>query len=80
MERFRTEPNPSLVVWVSEARRPRTTKQAFDAPHTEVAALKSTIGDQNYVLPREMDARDIRSVVVWNKPSRVAYAAAALTR
>lgn len=80
LERFRTEPNPSLVVWVSEARRPQTTKQAFNAPHTELRALKSTIGDQNYVVPDGLDPKRIRSVVVWNKPSRIAYAAAALSR
>ena len=79
LERFRTEPNPSLVVWVSEARSPKTTKQAFNAPHIELRALKSTIGDQNYVVPKGVDPQRIRSVVVWNKPSRVAYAAAALS-
>lgn len=78
--RFRTEPNPSLFVWVSEARRPKTTKQAFNAPHTELQPLKSTIGDQNYLLPKRLDSDSIRSVVVWNKPSRIAYAAASLTR
>ena len=80
MEGFATEPNPSLVVWVSEASAPRTTREAFDAPHVEVRALKSTLGDQNYLLPSDVEPGRVRSVVVWNKPSRVAYTAATLRR
>lgn len=79
IERFRTEPNPSLVVWVSEARNPKTTKEAFNAPHTELGGLKSTIGDQNYLVARRLDADRVRSIIVWNKPSRIAYAVAGLT-
>ena len=80
IERFGTEPNPSLVVWLSEARRPRTTKEAFRAAHVEIAPLKSTLGDQNYILRRSLDPNKVRSVVIWNEPSRIAYAAATLSR
>jgi hypothetical protein len=80
MENFRTEANTDLFVWLSEARRPRTTRAAFRARHDEFAALKSTLGDQNYLLPRGADASRIRSIVIWCEPVRIVYAAATLTR
>ena len=80
MEGFATDSNTDLFVWLSEARRPRTTKASFRTPHTEVALLKSTLGDQNYLLPRGTDASRIRSIVIWCAPVQIAYTAAALAR
>ena len=80
MEGFVTEPNTDLFVWLSEARRPRNTKAAFRARHTEFAGLKSTLGDQNYLLPRDVDASKLRSIVIWCEPVQIAYTAATLTR
>lgn len=75
---FLTSSNTDLFVWLSESRLPRTTRQALAAPHVEIAPLKSTVGDQNYVLPEGFDAADARSVVIWCEPIRVAYTAAPL--
>lgn len=80
MENFVTEPNTDLFVWLSEAKRPRTTRAAFGAPHVEVAGLKSTLGDQNYVLPKGLDTAKIRSIVIWCEPVQNAYTAATLSR
>ena len=80
MEGFRTDANTDLFVWLSEARRPHTTRAAFKAPHTELALLKSTLGDQNYLLPRGIDATKVRSIVIWCEPVQIAYTAAALAR
>jgi hypothetical protein len=79
MEGFATEANTDLFVWLSEARRPRTTRAAFAARHVEFAGLKSTLGDQNYLLPRSADASRIRSIVIWCEPVRIAYTAATLS-
>ena len=65
-------------MWLSEAARPRTTKQAVRADHREFAPLKATIGSQNYLLPKDADADSIRSIVIWCEPVRIAYTAAAL--
>ncbi len=67
-------------MWTSPVARPRTSRQAFRAPHSTVAELKSTAGSQNYLLPRGTSASDIRSVIIWCEPVRIAYGAAALTR
>lgn len=80
LEGLNTSANTDLFVWVSRARRPRTTRQALAAAHLQVRALKSTLGDQNYLLPRGFDASGARSVVIWCEPVQIAYTAAALER
>ena len=73
-----TSPNTDLYVWVSRAARPGTSSAAFRSRHVSIAPLSSTLGDQNYVLPAGVRARDVRSVVIWCEPVRIAYAAASL--
>ncbi len=80
LEDFATFNNTDLFVWLSEDERPRTTKEALRSEHTEFAVLKSTIGDQNYLLPENADADEIRSIVIWCEPVRIAYTAATLER
>lgn len=77
-EPFRVTSNSDLFVWVSESREPKTSEEAFDSEHVEVASLKSTGGPQNYVLPADLDEEDVGSVVIWCEPIQVAYAAATL--
>jgi len=75
---FSTSSNTDLFIWLSGARRPKTTKQAVSAPHRQFARLKSTLGSQNYLLPRSVKAGDVRSIVIWCEPVRIAYTAARL--
>ncbi|MDQ3719896.1 MAG: DM13 domain-containing protein [Actinomycetota bacterium] len=77
-EDFATSANTDLFVWVSRARRPRTTKQALRSRHDQFAPLKASGGDQNYLLPKGVRARSVRSVVIWCQPIRIAYTAAML--
>ena len=79
LERFRTAGNPGLFVWLSPEQGPRTTKRALASTHLEIGALKSTLGDQNYVLPRSISPAEVRSVIIWCKPIQVAYTAATLS-
>ncbi|MDQ3720891.1 MAG: DM13 domain-containing protein [Actinomycetota bacterium] len=78
LEDLRTAAYPDLFVWVSEARDPTTSAQAVAAPHVELGPLKSTRGDQNYLLPKGLDRHAVASVVIWRAPTRMAYTAAAL--
>lgn len=78
LDHFATTTNSDLVVWLSSAVRPRTSREAFRAHHTLVAPLKSTVGEQNYLVERGVRARDLRSVVIWCVPQRIAYTAARL--
>lgn len=79
LDPFRTSSNTDLYVWLSTATRPRTTKQVVAARRLgRLIALKSTVGEQNYVLARNVDVRRIRSVVIWCVPVQIAYTAASL--
>lgn len=78
LDGFQTSPNVDLFVWLSESPGPRTTKAAFGPRHVVASELKSTIGDQNYLLPRDVEPRQIRSIVIWCEPVRNVYTAAAL--
>jgi hypothetical protein len=79
LEDFVTAASDDLFVWISPAhRRARTSREALRAPHLELGPLKATAGDLTYVLPRRLSMRDVRSVVIWCEPIRIAYGAAAL--
>jgi hypothetical protein len=77
---FATSANTDLFVWLSTTAKPRTTVQAAKAKLISIAPLKSTLGEQNYLLPAKLKAKDIRSVVIWCEPVQIAYTAAALRR
>ena len=77
-EDFKTSSNSDLFVWLSEGERPRTTKEVLRAPHREIELLKSTLGNQNYLLPRGVDESTARSIVIWCEPVLIAYGAASL--
>lgn len=79
-EGFETSANVGLFVWVSGSERPRSTKQAFRSDYVQIAELKSTAGEQNYVLPESVTEREARSVIIWCEPIRIAYVAASLKR
>ncbi len=80
MEKLNTSSNTDLFVWLSEAKRPRSTEAAVRSRHVEIAPLKSTLGSQNYLLPRSLNVEKLRSVVIWCEPVRIAYTAATLRR
>jgi hypothetical protein len=78
-EGFATLASTDLFVWLSESENPETSADAYTAPYVELAELRSTAGEQNYLLPRDVDVDAIRSIVLWCEPVRIAYAAAVLS-
>ena len=80
LEGFSTAANTDLAVWASTVRAPTSTAAVLDGRHRKVADLKATLGDENYVLPRDIPLAGIRSIVIWCEPVRIAYTAATLTR
>lgn len=78
---FRTSSNTDLFVWLSTSARPATTKDVVRAARAgALIALKSTIGEQNYVLPASTQSSRIRSIAIWCAPIQIVYTAAALRR
>jgi len=77
-EDFEVSSNTDLFVWLSESPSPRTSKDAVEAPYEVLANLKSTVGNENYVLPPGFSRDRVKSIVIWCAPVRIAYTAAIL--
>jgi len=78
LEAFAVTTNVDLFVWLSEARAPRTSADAVAVPHVVLGNLKSTVGDQSYVLPPDLPPTKVASIVIWCEVTRNAYAAASI--
>lgn len=78
LEDFDVTTNVDLFVWLSEAAAPKSSVDSVSAPHTVLGNLKSTLGNQNYVLPPSVLPEKVQSVIIWCEPVRQAYGAAAL--
>ena len=75
-EDFYTTGSPGLEVWLSRAADPKSTLDARDAPHFNAGQLRSTLGTYNQVLPPEVTAAEIRSIVIWCPTVTIAFGAA----
>lgn len=78
LQDFFVSANIDLELRLSPLRRPRTTRQYLSAPARKAAPLDVTTGSMNFVLPRGVEPRRYRSIVVWCPTVTSAYAAATL--
>ncbi len=78
-EDFRVTNGPALFVLVSPHPDPRGRGDIAAAGYTELARLKGNVGNQNYILPDDLDPDDINSVIIYCKPFRVVFSTAPLT-
>ena len=78
-EDFRVTNGPALFVLVSPHPNPEGRGDISDAGYTELARLKGNVGNQNYVLPDDLDPDDINSVIIYCKPFRVVFSTAPLS-
>ncbi len=76
-EGFSTSNGPVLVVWLTKnpALGP---DEAFDDDYVDLGPLKGNIGDQNYVVPIDVDSAAYTSVVIWCDRFDVPFGAADL--
>ena len=79
-ENFEVSNNTDLFVWLSESTNPKTSVDAVNSPYREIGNLKSTLGDENFLVPDDLPAEKVQSIVIWCAPVRVAYTGAVLTR
>ncbi len=79
-EDFQVSNNTDLFLWLSESPNPRTSADAAGTPHVILGNLRSTVGEQNYVLPADLPPERVKSLVIWCAPVSVAYIAAVLAR
>jgi hypothetical protein len=77
LEGFETSNGPALYVYLSQ--NPADGEEGlFDDDYVDLGELKGNIGDQNYVIPVELDPLGFTSVVVWCDRFSVAFGAADL--
>ena len=77
LDRFSTSNGPDVRVYLSAAPA-GGPGDAFDDDYVELGELKGNIGDQNYVIPNDVDVGHFRNAVIWCKRFSVAFGAAAL--
>ncbi len=80
LEGFEVSANTDLFLWLSEAASPRTSAEAAAAPRRVIGNVKSTTGNENYLVPADLPTERVKSVVIWCEPVAIAYAAAPLVR
>jgi hypothetical protein len=77
LEGFETSNGPALFVYLSQ--NPANGEDgSFDDDYLDLGALKGNVGDQNYVIPAEVDPLGYTSVVVWCDRFSVSFGAADL--
>ena len=77
LEGFETSNGPALYVYLSQ--NPADGEDGlFDDDYVDLGELKGNIGDQNYVIPAEIDPLGFTSVVVWCDRFNVSFGAADL--
>lgn len=82
LENLQTSNGPMLEVWLANA----PVKDGIDgwrvfdsAPHISLGDLKGNVGDQNYMIPAEVNLADYTAVTIWCARFHVSFGAAALT-
>ncbi len=78
LEDFETSNGPVLVVWLSQ-NDAQGDDGAFDDDYIDLGPLKGNVGDQNYVVPPEVNAAAYTSVVIWCDRFDVSFGAANLS-
>jgi hypothetical protein len=78
LDNFYVTPNIDLEIRLSPLREPRSTRQYQRASSALVRMLDVTTGSMNFMIPRGVDPRRYRSVVLWCQNLISAYAAATL--
>jgi len=76
-EDFATDNGPDLFVYLSPADA-SITGNALAEGAVNLGRLKGNIGNQNYVIPDEIDLGEFASVVIWCRQFSSAFGAAAI--
>lgn len=81
LEGFRTSNGPDLKVWLTDSRVIDGTDGWFvfdDGKYVDLGPLKGNVGNQNYVIPSDVDLDQLRSVAIWCDRFNVSFGAAEL--
>ena len=78
-EDFRVTNGPDLRVLLSKASDIANKGEFQQYEYVELDRLKGNVGNQNYVIPADLDVTEYGSVVIYCKPFHVLFSVAALT-
>ncbi len=78
LEGFSVTNGPDLFVYLSGHPEPRSAGQLHETADFELARLKGNVGDQNYVLPPDLDLEPFRSIVIYCKRFTTVFSTATL--
>lgn len=78
LEDLDTQNGPDLKVYLSDAPA-GAAEDRFDDDYVNLGPLKGNKGNQNYDVPRDVDASRYRSIVVWCERFSVGFGVAGLT-
>ena len=79
-EDFRTTNGPALVVYLAKHPSPMRAADVTDGGYISLGKLKGNVGNQNYVVPEDIDVLEYNSVVIWCELFSVLFSPANLSR
>ncbi len=71
-----TSNGPDLRVWITEQPASSDWHVWDDGTYVDLGALKGNVGDQNYLLPANVDLTKFRTAVVWCRRFKVGFGVA----
>ncbi len=78
-EDFKVTNGPDLYVYLAKHPDPKSADDVTDGGFVSLGKLKGNIGNQNYVIPDDVNVDDYGSVVVWCQLFGVLFSPAAFT-
>ncbi|HQY72235.1 MAG TPA: DM13 domain-containing protein [Aestuariivirga sp.] len=75
---FESTNGPDLKVWLVKAENIKASADVKASTWVGLGPLKGNIGDQNYVIPSDVNLSDYKSVVIWCEQFGVLFSAADL--
>lgn len=75
---FKVTNGPDLKVWLVKADGIKASDDVKASEWLSLGPLKGNIGDQNYIVPKDANLADYKSVVIWCEQFGVLFSAADL--
>lgn len=75
---FEVTNGPDLKVWLVGKKEINSADDVTSSQHFSLGRLKGNIGDQNYILPADLDVSKFQSVVIWCERFGVLFSSASL--
>jgi hypothetical protein len=79
LEGFRVSDGPDLYVSLSGHPMPRSTSETFDQGYFQLDVLQAQQGNQEYVIPADVELDSFESVVIWCEQFSTVMSSAELT-